>query len=129
MTGLKTCIRCSKDVTMDAVAPHVILFFATNARHQMELSIDPRNKHVFDACQKLGVPVVAQSEEEFSRRRNDASPCYNFVDVTGPMKVFPMVGNFVSLYLPLGHVKSTMLDDKDFVTKFQKSKKWLKMHQ
>lgn len=129
MTGLETCIRCSKDVTMDAIAPYVIIFFATNARHQMELSIDPHNKHVLDACQKLGVPVLAQSEEEFSRRRNDVTqPCYNFVDVTGPMKVFPMVGNFVSLYMPLGHVKSTMLDDEDFVAKFQKSKKWLKMH-
>jgi hypothetical protein len=128
MTDLETYIRCSKGMTMDDIAPYVILFFATNARHQMKLSVDPYNKHVLAACQKFGVPVLVQTEEEFSHGRSDTTHAYNFVDVKGPMKVFPMVGNFVSLYMPLGHVKSTMLNDKDFVAKFQKSKKWLKMH-
>jgi hypothetical protein len=114
---------------MDDIAPYVIIFFVTNARHQMELSVDPDNKHMLATCQQLGVRVLVETEEEFSHRRSDIARGYNFVDVKGPMKVFPMVGNFVSLYMPLGHIKSTMLNDKDFVAKFEKSQKWLKMHE
>jgi hypothetical protein len=129
MTGLDTYLRCSKATTMDDIAPYAIIFFATNARHQMELSVDPDNKHMLATCQQLGVRVLVETEEEFSHRRSDTAHGYNFVDVKGPMKVFPMVGNFVSLYMPLGHIKSTMLNDKDFVAKFEKSQKWLKMHE
>ena len=125
MIGLKTCIHCTKGATMDDVAPHLLLFYATNARDQMELSIDPGNDAVLRACTKLGLPVLAQTEAEFSKRKKGA---YNCVEISGPMESFPMVGNFVSLYMPLGHVKSTMLDDVDFVAKFKGSKKWLKMH-
>jgi len=125
VTGLKTCIRADKETSLDDIAPHVLLFFATNARDQMELSIDRENKDVISTCKKLGLPIVLQSHDEFvSRGKN----CLNAVHVSGPMQTFPMVGNFVSLYMPLGHIKSTMLGDEAFITQFRGSKKWLKMH-
>jgi len=38
----------------------------------------------------------------------------------------PLVGHFVSLLLPLGHVKSTCADDAAFLRAFEGSPKWLK---
>ena len=40
-----------------------------------------------------------------------------------------MPGQFVSLYMPMGHIKSTMKNDEDFVKYFSQSDKWLKMAQ
>jgi hypothetical protein len=125
VTGLKTCIRVDEKTSLDDVAPHVLLFYATNARHQMELSVHPDNKDVISDCESLGLPVVLQSHEEYLNR---GKKCYNSINVSGPIENFEMVGNFVSLYLPLGHVKSTMLGDETFIEQFLNSKKWLKMH-
>ena len=48
---------------------------------------------------------------------------------THELEKFPMVGQFVSLYFPCGHVKSTAHDDEAFVSFFRQSEKWLKMRQ
>lgn len=125
VTGLKTCIRADEHTSLDDIGPHVLLFYATNARDQMELSVDPENKDVISICKKREIPMVLQSHDEFLSR---SEKCLNSVHVHGPMDNFPMVGNFVSLYLPLGHIKSTMLDDEDFIAAFTSSKKWLRMH-
>lgn len=122
---LKTCIRADKETAFDDIAPHVLLFYATNAREQMELSVDPENKSVTTVCDKLGIPVLVQSNDEFS---SHSSNCLNVVRVSGRMETYPMVGNFMSLFLPLGHIKSTMLDDEAFIEQLSQSAKWLKMY-
>ena len=126
VTGLKTYIRADKNTSLDEIAPHMLLFYATNARDQMELSVDPENDEITSICKKFGIPAVLQSHDDFTGRCGEN--CLNSVSVSGPMERFPMVGNFVSLYMNLGHIKSTMLGDEDFIAKFRGSKKWLKMH-
>eukprot|EP00521_Asterionellopsis_glacialis_P011685 CAMPEP_0195309616 /NCGR_PEP_ID=MMETSP0707-20130614/38826_1 /TAXON_ID=33640 /ORGANISM="Asterionellopsis glacialis, Strain CCMP134" /LENGTH=702 /DNA_ID=CAMNT_0040373913 /DNA_START=316 /DNA_END=2424 /DNA_ORIENTATION=- len=128
--GLKTVLRVRR--SLDCMAPVYLLFFATNARDQVEVSIPSSNEDLISICEKDGIPVTIESEDQFDLRTTEEHPgkYYNIVrcDLEGPMKEFPMVGQFVSLYFPLGHIKSTMADDEEFVEKFKASKKWLKMN-
>ena len=46
-----------------------------------------------------------------------------------PTTEFPLVGQFVSCLMCVGHVKSTKPGDEEFVSAFKDSPKWLKMRQ
>jgi hypothetical protein len=124
--GMMTMIRCGRDCAWDNVAPIYILFHSTNARDQGELSVDPRNAELVALCSKHKLAHTVESEEEMTERTAHRTDIFHLVLVSEePRQVFPMVGNFVSLYLPLGHVKSTMANDEEFVLKAKISEKWL----
>jgi hypothetical protein len=143
LDGLRTLVRCGADVTMDDLSPIFLLFYATNARSQVELSVCESNKQLLDALVKhdLGnhiFNVVVEGDETMTQRIDvDGENFYNVVSVPahsedcdrGICRKYPMPGQFVSLYLPLGHVKSTMKNDEEFVKYFSQSEKWLKMAQ
>ena len=120
--GTKTVIRCGVDATWDTVAPIYMIFFATNARDQVELSIDPSNEVLISLCLKHDLPYTTETNQTF-----DSTSVFNVVPVSGNKPdTFPMAGQFVSLYFPLGHIKSTMPDDHEFTIKLdQLSQKWL----
>jgi hypothetical protein len=49
--GTKTVVRCDETATFeDDVAPVCLLFFTTNARDQMELSVDVPNRNLVAIC-------------------------------------------------------------------------------
>ena len=127
--GTKTWIRCASNSSWDAVAPVYLLFFATNARDQAELSINPSNKALIALCEKYSIPHSVETDEAFAAKAEKFSPkdVFNVVPISGDQKPsFPMVGQFVSLYFPLGHIKSTMPNDHEFTIKLEQlSKKWL----
>ena len=82
--------------------------------------------------------VVVESDETMAHRVEvDGENFYNIVSVPTHSvdceqdicRKYPMPGQFVSLYLPMGHIKSTKKNDEEFVKYFSESDKWLKMAQ
>lgn len=126
LLGQKTLIRCPAGTSFDTLAPLLLLFRATNARDQFELSVDSNNNHViFRLCEEYEIPILVQTRHEFRLRITNFNLVYNAIELSEPMKTFPMVGNFVSLVMSMGHIKSTKANDTEFITQFSKSKKWL----
>jgi hypothetical protein len=123
--GSKTFLRCSIDATWDDLAPIHLLFYITNARNQVELSIDPQNSKLISFCKEHKLPHVEETESALTERLESRSDVFNSVSISGPMTSFPMVGQFVSLYFPLGHIKSTMPNDKEFALLVRMSDKWI----
>ena len=123
--GFKTYLHCPADATWDDVAPIHLLFYTTNARDQVELSVDPKNTKLINFCEANELSHTVETEATMSDRLESQSDVFNKVKISGPLSSFPMVGQFVSLYFPLGHIKSTMPDDKEFAFQARLSSKWL----
>jgi len=130
----RSLIRVGAGVTLDDIAPIFLLFNATNASSQVEFSVDASNEELIDILPKYGLVLKLKIEDEDSfdqRVDHDGDNYYNVVKVPqssdGEVTKFPLPGQFVSLYLPMGHIKSTMKNDEEFVKYFGKSEKWLKM--
>ena len=133
LEGLRTLLRCGPDVSFDDLSTVFLLFYATNARSQVELSVSESNKELIDILMKHDLDnhvfnVVVEGEETLKHRlHEEGDGFYNIVNIEQHKKIFPMPGQFVSLYLPMGHIKSTMKNDEEFVKYFKGSEKWLKM--
>jgi hypothetical protein len=74
---------------------------------------------------------VYSTEKEATAETAPAMLVYNEVTIdakTAPnAEAFPMLGQFVSCLLPVGHVKSTQSKDVLFFETFKSSEKWLKI--
>mmetsp|Transcript_19983 Transcript_19983/g.52332 ORF Transcript_19983/g.52332 Transcript_19983/m.52332 type:complete len:740 (-) Transcript_19983:434-2653(-) len=133
MDGQDTVLRCAADTSFDELAPTLVPFYVTNAGSSVRVSVDPANSALVTALAELDVTVVAQSDAEFEATAASES-LYNVIrpealadnNNTSSLEQFPMVGQFVSLYFPMGHIKSTTVDDEAFVEYFSASEKWLK---
>jgi hypothetical protein len=124
--GMKTILRCPKHSSWDDLAPIYILFQSTNARDQAEVSIHPDNVLIIKLCQQLKLPMTIESDADFTSQMSNRTDIFHSVSISGAHSSrFPMVGNFVSLYLPFGHIKSTMANDDEFDLKVRMSEKWL----
>jgi hypothetical protein len=137
MNGQDTILRCDAYTSFDELAPTLLPFYVTNALPCVRVSCDPKNTDLLSQLKRMSGlqrKVDEQTEAEFSSICDNAE-LYNVVlphaladnNNTASLEQFPMVGQFVSLYFPLGHVKSTRRDDEDFANFFSESKKWLKM--
>jgi len=127
MNDQVTALRCSAHTTLDELAPSLLPFMVTNAWMAVEVSVDPSNKKLIEQLDHR-VPHVVTSDF------NPDSPKYFNVVCpeqlranVGGLTHFPLVGQFVSLYFPMGHIKSTTPDDHQFVEVFSASSKWLRV--
>jgi hypothetical protein len=126
LMGQKTLIRCPAGTSFDALAPILLIFRATNARDQIEISAEKnRNDLIFRICHKFDVPILVQSCNEYRLRAKNQNLVFNSVELSDPMKAFPMVGSFVSQYMCIGHIKSTRPNDEAFLSCLTQSEKWL----
>lgn len=132
LNGQLTVLRCGPATPVDAVAPAATIFASTNARDSLQVSCHPANTAAAEALSAVGLAVVVEADATFAARNLTASgEAYNVVSPeqlhaqTGDLQAFPLVGQFVSLYLPTGHIKSTTPNDEAFLALFSKSRKWL----
>ena len=93
----------------------------------LRVSVDPANSALAAELQTAGVAVVAEDDAAFAARVGAETP-YNVLS-PGAADGFPLVGQFVSTLLCVGHVKSTKPADDDFIDAFKGSPKWLAMAQ
>eukprot|EP00658_Telonema_sp_P-2_P086052 TRINITY_DN995_c0_g3_i3.p1 TRINITY_DN995_c0_g3~~TRINITY_DN995_c0_g3_i3.p1 ORF type:complete len:173 (+),score=56.27 TRINITY_DN995_c0_g3_i3:116-634(+) len=137
LNGQHTVLRADDSTKFDELAPTLLPFYTTNAFETVRISCDPANKQLLaqlGQVKDLADKIEIQSQPDFESAIA-SQDLYNVVqpnaladnDNTSHLEQFPMVGQFVSLYLPLGHVKSTKVNDVEFLKVFSDSDKWLKM--
>jgi hypothetical protein len=138
INGQDTVLRCSADTSFDELAPTLMPFYATNALDSLRVSCDPANTALLEILAKidgLGEKISTETAEGFA----SIDQAREFYNVVGPealadnnntqcLEQFPLVGQFVSLYFPMGHIKSTRQQDQAFVDFFSCSEKWLRVH-
>ena len=73
----------------------------------------------------LDAATISEDSDAFASRVAVENP-YNVVAPTEPSE-FALAGQFISLLLCVGHVKSTKPADEGFVKAFSGSPKWLAM--
>ena len=115
--GTTTYLKCNSAV--NDLAPFLFLFFVTNAMFQVVVVSD--NVDIKDFCARHGVKTTSTMDRSFLK------PGDNYIDIVTPFDRFPMVGNFVTTLFPVGHIKSTIRNDKDFVNQVCDLKKWLRL--
>jgi len=133
LDGTKTLIRSvpTDSHLADALLPKLLPFFITNARSQVEVSVadDCAAKNLKDLVGDI-IDVSIEGESAFAERmhsQNFDQNYYNVIQANEAITTFPLVGQFVSLSFPMGHIKSTEANDNEFVEFFQSSKKWLRI--
>jgi len=142
INGQATVLRCGPATSFDELAPTLLPFFVTNAFDSVRVSVDPANGSLLALLGEgwlAGVPVVAESAAAFNASSNDAAnPVYNVVmpealadnnNTGGDLETFPLVQQFITLYFPVGHIKSTTPDDDAFLEYFRASCKWLRVRE
>jgi hypothetical protein len=128
-----TVFRIARSTTGDDLLPSVIPFIVTNARTQLQLSVDPGVSssvrgvlgsftHLLDKSQ-----VVEEDQVAFEKRSASMSK-YNLL-VLGERPFEPILDfHWISRFFPMGHIKSVNQEDPDFIGTFMVSKKWLRVH-
>lgn len=132
LNGQKSVVRCDASISFERVAPILFPFVATNASDQMYVSCDPSNAAALKVLSELNIPVKEQSDAEFSKDVDEnADDLYNVIDPSvlslteDESAEYPLAAQFISLWFPVGHVKSAKPNDGAFLQKFSASDKWL----
>ena len=134
MDGRKTVLRAGQSATVDDIAARVLAFAATNAASQFEISVHESNKTLPEVLKKCGLEAMCkvESDSSWEARKAKKGDFYNIIDGSASSTAygvteFPLMGQFISMYLGVGHIKSTKTGDEEFVNMFKASDKWLKM--
>lgn len=123
MNGSKTIITVDNGDSFDDIAPILLPFFMTNAHDQLVLSVpDGMYDDMCQAVEGTDISVVNGPHAE--------EAVWNTVSsATSAEHGFPMVGQWLSLIFPMGHIKSVESDHRHFVDVFSASPKWLQMRE
>lgn len=125
--GKTTVIRCDKECSWDQIVSIYIIFHATTARDQIELSINAGNTHLVQFCIQHKLRHIIEDDQAALNSQSCRDDVFQWIGAPNGMSKdnWPMVGNFVSLYFPVGHIKSTMANDDEFELQVRLSHKWL----
>jgi hypothetical protein len=122
--GTMSVIRCDASTSFDDLSVNLLPFLVTNARGQVQVSVDPGNAAVLQGLSNanMAISIVRESDSDFATRSADNA----FWNVVKPSTCqFDLVSHHVSLLFPLGHIKCTRSNDQEFVDYFTPSPKWL----
>lgn len=120
-----TVLRAAASASFDQVAPILAPFYVTNARPQLQVSVDPASGIAQDLARFTGVKIITEDVAAFGQRLGTFLP-YNVVTVEGKKEFEPLLAfHWVSRLFGMGHIKSVKPRDDAFLAKFSKSKKWL----
>ena len=124
--GTQTWLRVDSDDDLDALAPTLLPFYATNARDAVVVSVDAAAAATRARLEALpGLDVRVQDAEAFAAESQGAYNVVPAADAAAAAARRPLAQQFLSLYLPMGHVKSTTRNDAAFLAAFEGSAKWL----
>jgi len=151
--GSKTLLRIGANCTFDAAAPALAAFVATNAYESLHVSIDPFNFDAIEKCkQVLGRPgfavedaagfVTLDDESTFGAYVSEGTKSgmlWNLIHASeydsGSKTAskdkdrYALEGHFLARLFVVGHVKSALGDDENFLDAFRPSPKWLTFRQ
>jgi len=122
--GSKSIIRCEEKTTYDDLICYLIPYYVTNAQDSLTISCHANNTKLSSFLQQTkDLTLLQETPEEFQTRIQKEEP-WNVI-YPKHLTEYPLVGNFISQLLPLGHIKSTNANDRNFRNIFHKSDKWL----
>jgi hypothetical protein len=127
--GQLTQVRIGAEGSFDDAIRSIFPLWVTNARSQICVSVDPSNVGAIEKCKDAGLSdaLVIEDDEGFECAIGHRKP-YNIIKADDtPPALLPLVGQFVSTLVCVGHVKSTAGDDDAFFNEFVSSSKWLTM--
>jgi len=104
------------------IASRLIPFTMTNARKS--ICVSTANIEVYERMRVLDIPCEVHTSEGFDEWCARHTP-WNIIRPEA-LPEYALAGQFVSLLLPCGHVKSTRNNDQEFVDFMSKSAKWLR---
>eukprot|EP01059_Diplonema_ambulator_P001007 TRINITY_DN1077_c1_g1_i1.p1 TRINITY_DN1077_c1_g1~~TRINITY_DN1077_c1_g1_i1.p1 ORF type:complete len:730 (+),score=305.28 TRINITY_DN1077_c1_g1_i1:48-2192(+) len=128
LDGSLSVLRVEKDTSLDALLVHMTPFIATNAAPCLHISCNPANAKCAEFVKSLqGVSVAIEENFDASALEtapyNVQNPEYDGQPATGGA---PVLGPFLALFFPLGHVKCLNTNDTKFVEYWVGSEKWLR---
>jgi len=128
--------------SLGVVAAFVLPFVATNAHPQLVVSVHAAHAEVAASLQTASAerPLYVKVEDDESFRAcADQKEVWNVIELGNAFSTsasilndaskLPLVGHFVSILFPLGHIKSTRENDDEFLNAFKDSPKWLSIDQ
>jgi hypothetical protein len=115
--GTTTYLVCN--TSFDDMAPSLFLFFATNAKDQVVVVTE--KSEIKGLCSKHGIETLSLIE------KSSLSPGDNYKELKSCLDTFVMVGHFITTLFPIGHIKSTMPNDDEFLARATTLTKWLRI--
>eukprot|EP00440_Ansanella_granifera_P056788 gb/GFBE01061552.1/.p1 GENE.gb/GFBE01061552.1/~~gb/GFBE01061552.1/.p1 ORF type:complete len:740 (+),score=157.98 gb/GFBE01061552.1/:1-2220(+) len=130
---VSTLLRVRATDDLGTAGLHLLPFLLTNAKEGLVVSLAADlGSHAMAplraACAAVAVPCHAETDDAFAQRSRE-SEAWNTISLNGApgsVKDLPMVDHFVLRLFPMGHIKSAVSNDQDFVKAFETSSKWLR---
>mmetsp|Transcript_9662 Transcript_9662/g.15121 ORF Transcript_9662/g.15121 Transcript_9662/m.15121 type:complete len:710 (+) Transcript_9662:156-2285(+) len=108
--GQKVILRVSKEASLDDMMPFILPFYATNARSQLEISVEPSAAVLkkLDELNLVGITVLHEEAGEFQMRKSKEGQSIYHVMTPDIETEFPLVGHFLSTLFVFGHCKTVL---------------------
>jgi len=120
-----TVLRIAAGATLEEAFPLLAPFFVTNARSQLQVSLDPSSSISQSVEKFAGLEIIKEDTAAFHKRVATMTP-WTVLTIDGGKGLEPLLAmHWVSRLFCLGHIKSVNTADEAFVQKFSNSKKWL----